>query len=149
MTGYLLDTNVASVLAPGRREKIIDAGVLAWLEGREPSLYLSTMTVMEIETGIQQLARTGSTRRRPELSVWLFGLLQTFGDRVLPFDGEAAMAAGRLEATVLAKGRHPGLADIIIAAIGEVRGLPILTRNLRHFRDLGVSCIDPFKSLPP
>jgi predicted nucleic acid-binding protein len=126
----------------------IDAGMVAWLEENEPSMHLSAMTIMEIESGVQQLARQGSTRKGPDLSAWLSGLVQQFGDRVLPFDKDVAMAAGRMEAMAIAKGRHPGLADIIIAATGEVHRLTILTQNVRHFAPLNVPTLNPFKSVP-
>ena len=103
---------------------------------------------MEIESGIRQFARRGSTRRLADLSSWLASLLVDFNDRILPFEEQAAMSAGRLEALALEKGRHPGLADVIIAAIGERHRLTILTRNVRHFQPLGVPCLDPFKELP-
>ena len=44
----------------------------------------------------------------------------------------------------IAIGRHPGLADIIIAATARVHGLTVLTRNLKHFIPLGIDCLDPF-----
>jgi predicted nucleic acid-binding protein len=144
---YLLDTSVASVLAPGRQvgraREVID-----WLRAREPELHFSTMTVMEIKSGIERLVRAGSTRRQAELSAWLAGLVEQFKDRVLSFDREAAMIAGRMEAEVFAIGRHPGLADIIIAAIASRHGFIVLTRNLRHFSVLGVGAVDPFEQLP-
>src|SRR5882757_7555943 len=101
------------------------------------------MTVMEIKSGIEQLVRAGSTRRQAELSAWLAALVAQFEDRVLSFDREAAMIAGRIEAGALAIGRHPGLADIVIAAIAARHGLIVLTQNLRHFAPLGVGAIDP------
>jgi predicted nucleic acid-binding protein len=104
---------------------------------------------MEIESGIQQLVLSGSTRRGPELSGWLVGLVETFARRLVPVDATIAMAAGRLEALALAAGRHPGLPDIVIAATGEVKGLTILTQNLRHFSPLKVAAMDPFKTRPP
>lgn len=108
-------------------------------------MHLSVMTILEIESGVQRLALKGSTRKSPGLSEWLLGLIETFGKRVLPVDSRVAMAAGRLEAVALAKGRHPGLADLIIAATGEAHELTVLTRNLRHFAPLGLTVADPFK----
>jgi predicted nucleic acid-binding protein len=46
-------------------------------------------------------------------------------------------------------GHAPGLADIIIAATAQYRGLTILSRNLRHLEPLGVAAVDPFVKLPP
>ncbi len=122
--------------------------MIEWLRAREPTLHFSTMTIMEIKSGIEKLARMGSTRKQAELSAWLAGLVEQFKDRVLSFDREAAMLAGRMEAEVLAIGRHPGLADIIIAATASRYGFIVLTRNLRHFSVLGVGAVDPFQQLP-
>jgi predicted nucleic acid-binding protein len=144
---YLLDTSVASALAPGRQTAGAE-DVIEWLRAREPTLHFSTMTVMEIRSGIERLVRAGSTRRQAELSAWLVGLVERFKDRVLAFDREAAMIAGRIEGEAYAAGRHPGLPDIIIAATAARHGLIVLTQNLRHFSPLGVGAIDPFRSLP-
>lgn len=141
---YLLDTNVASVLAPGRQVGGAER-VIAWLRAREPQLHFSAMTVMEIESGIARLQRAGSSRRRDELSEWLDGLVRQFADRVVSFDSETAVIAGRIEAEALMRGRHPGLADIIIAASAARHGFTVLTRNLRHFLPLGVDAVDPFQ----
>jgi hypothetical protein len=103
---------------------------------------------MEIESGIRQYARKGSPVRVADLSGWLARVMVDFKDRVLPFDEQAAMKAGRLEALALGKGHHPGLADIIIAAIGDLHGMTVLTRNLRHFRPLEVASLNPFVELP-
>jgi toxin FitB len=130
------------MLAPGRKEAD-DADSMRWLMNREPKMHLSVVTVIEIESGIQQLIRTGSTRRRSDLSRWLTGLFATFGDRILPVDGRVAMTAGRLDALSLGKGHGPGLADIVIAATAEVHALTVLTRNLRHFLPLGIPALDP------
>jgi predicted nucleic acid-binding protein len=46
-------------------------------------------------------------------------------------------------------GHAPGLADIIIAATAQHRGLTVLSRNLRHLEPLGVAVVDPFVKLPP
>jgi len=45
-------------------------------------------------------------------------------------------------------GHAPGLADIIVASTAEQHGLMILSRNIRHFKPLGVAVVDPFLNLP-
>jgi len=47
-----------------------------------------------------------------------------------------------------ARAYAPGFEDIAIAATAAVRGLTVLTANLRHFEPLGVPCLDPFEKLP-
>jgi predicted nucleic acid-binding protein len=103
---------------------------------------------MEIESGIRQFARRGSARRLADLTTWLATVMVDFRDRVLPFEEETALIAGRLEALALAKGKHPGLSDIIIAATGKKHGMAVLTQNLRHFLPLEVPCLNPFHGLP-
>ncbi len=41
------------------------------------------------------------------------------------------------------KGRHPGFADVAIAAITQHADLVLLNCNLKHFEPLGVACFDP------
>jgi predicted nucleic acid-binding protein len=43
-----------------------------------------------------------------------------------------------------ARGRHPGLADVIIAATAAVHGLTVLSANGKHFEALDVPSVDPF-----
>jgi predicted nucleic acid-binding protein len=119
-----------------------------WFRSSANQLFISVITVMEIESGIRQFARSGSTRRLADLTTWLGTVMEDFRDRVLPFEEKAAMAAGRLEALALRKGRHPGLSDIVIAATAEVHSMTILTQNLRHFEPLEVACLNPFRELP-
>jgi toxin FitB len=143
---FLLDTSVVSAFGPGKASP--DPLIVDWIRTNRDQLFLCAVTVMEIESGIMQFAKIGSTRRLADLTAWLATLMVDFRDRVLPFEERAAMVAGRLEALALAKGRHPGLSDIIIAAIGEVHGMMILTENLRHFEPLEVACLNPFRQLP-
>ena len=46
--------------------------------------------------------------------------------------------------TAVAKGNHPGVPDLLIAATAKVRDLNLLTRNGRHFEPLGIKWQDPF-----
>jgi predicted nucleic acid-binding protein len=143
---FLLDTSVVSAFGPGKTPA--SPLIAGWIRTHADQLFISAVTVMEIESGIRQFARTGSTRRLSDLTNWLAVVRVDFRDRILPFEENVAMTAGRLEALALAKGRHPGLSDIVIAATGELHGMTILTRNLRHFEPLEVSCLDPFRELP-
>lgn len=143
---YLLDTSVLSLLAPGRsavRPELAD-----WLHRHTGDLYLSAVTIAEIEQGICKLRRTGGVERADRLTDWLDALLATSSDRILPFDGRVGREAGTLSDHALAVGRHPGFADIAIAATASTHGLVLLTRNGRHFEPLGVTVIDPVAALP-
>lgn len=146
MRRFLLDTSVVSAFGPGKA--LVNPTIAGWIRSNVDRLFISAVTVMEIESGIRQFARTGSTRRLVDLTNWLASVMTDFRDRIRPFEERVAMTAGRLEALALAKGRHPGLADIVIAATSETHGMTVLTRNLRHFEPLEVACLDPFRELP-
>jgi predicted nucleic acid-binding protein len=142
VSGWLLDTDVLSAFAPGKHT--VPPDVVAWFDDRTDALYLSTITAAEIEAGIAKLRRTGSTRRADALRGWFDRILALYADRVLPFDVAAARVAGALGDAAQAVGRHPGFADVAIAAIAKPRELVVLTLNRRHFDPLGVEVLNPF-----
>ncbi|WP_246499399.1 PIN domain-containing protein [Thiothrix unzii] len=64
---YLLDTNVVSEL---RRQKPHGA-VVAWIQSvDDKDLYLSAVTLAEIQAGIE-LTRDQDSQRAAELEIWL------------------------------------------------------------------------------
>ena len=142
--GYLLDTSVLSMLAPGR--PALTPEVSRWMRDHADELYLSAVTVAEIEQGICKLRRTGGAERAERLTLWLDALLESAADRVLPLDGRVGRKAGALSDQALADGRHPGFADIAIAATAAAHDLILLTRNVRHFAPLRVAFRDPFEA---
>jgi predicted nucleic acid-binding protein len=141
---YLADTNVISAGAPSR--PISD--LVAWMDQHSASLYLSTVTVAEIEDGIAKAKREKTTRKAADLAAWLETLLHLYGDRILAFDLAAARIAGVLSDLARGRGAKLGFADIMIAATARSHGLTILTRNGRHFEPLGVPTVNPFDGLP-
>jgi len=115
-----------------------------WFDERNAALFLSAITAAEIETGIAKLFRIGSARRGEVLRAWFDRILALYGDRVLPFDLGAARIAGALGDAARGAGRHPGFADVAIAAIAKARELVVVTLNQRHFAPLGVEVFNPF-----
>lgn len=145
--GYLLDTSVVSVLAPGR-EAFVPTPFGQWLQAHHQALFLPSVAIAEMAQGIGKLRRAGGAERADRLDRWLDGLLAAYGDRILPLDAQAARLAGQISDEAQAQGRHPGFADVAIAAIAQHAGLLLLTRNLKHFQPLGVACADPLATLP-
>ena len=143
---YLVDTDVLSTGAPGRPDR--PAALVEWIDACSDVLFLSTITVAEIRHGIARLERTGAAARAARLDDWLNLVLHLYGDRVIPFDIEAANVAGPLMDRARATGHSPGFADLAIAATAASRNLTVLTRNLRHFAPLGVQAANPFEGLP-
>lgn len=91
-------------------------------QGAGDALYLSAMTIAEIEKGMRSLHRRGGIERAKRLNAWLDFIVDPFGDRILTVDPVVARIAGALEDAATAKGRHPGLADVIIAATAKAYG---------------------------
>lgn len=131
---YLLDTNILSEL---RRPKPHGA-VLAWLEGvAETDLYLSAVTVGEIQAGIEVTRRQDSAKAG-EIEAWLDAVMAP--RHILPMDGPAFREWARLM-----QGRPDSLMeDAMIAATALVHGLTVVTRNMRDFQSFDVPLLDPF-----
>jgi predicted nucleic acid-binding protein len=142
---YLVDTNVISAGAPSKATKA--PGLAAWMDAHSAALFLSTVTVAEIEAGIAKARRESATSKAKNLAAWLETLLHLYGDRVLAFDTAVARIAGAMSDN--ARAYAPGFADIAIAATARRHRLTILSRNVRHFAPLGVPVLDPFSALLP
>ena len=143
---YLVDTNILSIGAPGRRES--NAALIGWMDANSDALFLSTVTVAEVSDGIVKLKRTGAAARAAFLGEWLDLVLHLYGNRVIPFDVAAARTAGALMDRARATGHSPGFADLAIGATAVSRDLTVLTRNVRHFAPLDIRAFNPFEALP-
>lgn len=133
------------MLAPGK--PVLAAPLADWLRENADHLYVSAVTIAEVEQGICKLRRTGGAERAIRLKDWLDALLANAADRILSIDSKIGRAAGALSDRAFAAGRHPGFADVAIAATAISHGLILLTRNGRHFAPLGVAFIDPAEVL--
>jgi len=118
------------------------------MERYSDHLYLSVITIAEIEAGIAKLSDKGSDLKAAHLTAWLETVLHLYGDRVLPIDVRTARMLGQLTQTVRRAGYKPDLADLSIAATARVNGYTVLTRNIRHFHMLDVNLCDPYAALP-
>jgi len=137
---YLLDTVVLSEL----RRRARNPGVVQWIAGQRPSdLFLSVVTIGEIERGIQ-LQQTRNAEFAENLTAWLDRILHLYADRILGIDTEVARRWGRLSAAI----GHDG-ADLLIAATAQEHGLTVVTRNLRHFEPTGVAVLNPWNTRAP
>jgi predicted nucleic acid-binding protein len=98
VNGFLLDTNVISMLSPSKAEA--SDSFLDWLQraDSEGQVFLSVVTVHEIEKGIELLDSKGATAKATGLRVWLSGLIATYEDKILGLDVSAASLSGRIEA---------------------------------------------------
>lgn len=138
---YLLDTNVVSELRKRRSGKI-DPAVEAWAGSVDQAdLYLSVISVMEIELGIARLERR-DMRQADVLRLWLHDkVMPAFAGRLLIVDAAIALRCARLHVPETRSER-----DAWIAATGLVHDLTVVTRNLSDFVGTGVPLIDPWAS---
>ena len=143
MSGYLLDTNVVSLLSPSRAEA--SDRFLEWLERAdgEDRVFLSVVTIHEIEKGVALLDSKGASAKAAGLRVWLAGLIAAYDDKILGLDVAAASLSGRAEAKAVAAGHDPGMADAVIAGLAEAHDLTVITRNAKHFKPFGVRVASP------
>lgn len=138
----LVDTNVVSeVLKPAP-----SAMVIAWLDVHFEACAVSTITVLELEVGVQTLPLG---RRRDRLKSAVALALERFRPRILPFDEAAVRAATSLFSLAKSSGlplhQMPAkLADLQIAGIAAANECSLATRNAADFRGLGIELIDPW-----
>lgn len=130
----ILDTNAIS--EPLRQNP--EPAVLRWLDGQNPnSLYLSAITVRELEFGAYSMAKG---KRRDQLQDRIARLHENeFSGRVLAFDKEAALAYGRTVPVARSAGRAVMEADGMIAAIAIANDCAIATRDTSPFKAMGVA----------
>lgn len=140
MSGYLLDTSILSAFAPGRPP--LAKAVANWIvtQGEKQTLFIPVIAIAEIERGIRKLDRSGAKSRADSLTVWLNDTIEGFAEQTLGVNADIARRAGRMEEEASAKGKNPGLADILIAATAAANELTVLTANVRHFEALDVRC---------
>lgn len=142
MTGFLIDTSILSAFAPDR--PLTPPQAADWLRREADRLFVPVIAVQEIRKGIRKLDRAGGHDRAARLLAWLSGIVEAYGERVLPIDLAVALEAGILEDEAVEAGCSPGLADILVAATARAHGLTVLTANARHFQALGVAVVNPF-----
>jgi toxin FitB len=135
----ILDTNaISEPISPEPETR-----VLQWFDRQySQDLYLTSITVAEMLAGVQKLP---SGRRKEGISFAIDEILNvTFAGRILVFD----IAAARSYATVYEGLRKTGFnadtADVQIAAIAQLHGARVATRDVKPFRAAGLNVINPW-----
>jgi toxin FitB len=137
---FLLDTNVVSELRKARSGQA-DDNVVKWASGVDVNLlYLSVVTIHEIEIGTLRIERRDPVQGKL-YRFWLEqDILPVFAGRILPIDLQVAH--------ISAKSHVPDPAsplDAFIAATALVHGFTVVTRNVADFEPTGVLLLNPWQ----
>jgi toxin FitB len=138
---FVLDTNVVSELRKVRSGKA-NKNVVAWSATVQASdLFLCTITLLELETGVL-LAERRDSKQGAVLRRWLeLQVLPAFEGRVLSIDSAVARRCARLHVPNPMP-EH----DALIAAAAVLHGMTLVTRNVADFSDRGVSLLNPWRA---
>ena len=136
---WLLDTCVVSELVRPRPK----ASVVSWvLERDEDELFLSVITIGELEKGIARLA---DSPKRVALEQWVRrDLADRFRNRLLAVDSGVAARWGALVGASEARGQPLPVIDSLIAATSLQHDFTIVTRNTDDLARCGARCFNPW-----
>ena len=136
---YLLDTNVVSELRKVHTGKA-SPQVVAWVNSvTSASLFLSAISVLELETGILLVERRDKKQGKA-LRDWLeTQVLPAFDGRILVVDTAVARQCAHLHVPDPRSDR-----DGLIAATALVHGMTVVTRNVDDFKATGVAMLNPW-----
>lgn len=135
----ILDTNVVSELRKVASDRC-DLKVSRWASLLDISnTYISVITVLEIELGIQHLSRRDNDQAT-NLQTWFDQLMRLYDKRLVPVDKHVAIRAASLHVPDPKPER-----DAIIAATALVYGFSLATRNTQDFETLDLALINPWK----
>ena len=138
---YLLDTNVVSELRKVRLGRA-DAQVARWAqEVAVAQLYISVITVHELEIGVLLLQRR-DLAQGAVLRSWMDDyVLPAFAGRILPVDTAVVQRSAQLHVPDPQPFR-----DGLIAATALVHGMTVVTRNVADFARTEVALLNPWNA---
>ena len=139
---FVLDTNVVSELRKAKAGTA-DKNVVAWADSVVAgSLFLSVITLLELETGVLLVERRDAAQGAV-LRTWLGShVLPAFAGRVLAIDVAVAHRCASLHVPDRRSER-----DALIAATAMVHGMTVVTRNVADFEPTGVTILNPWENV--
>jgi len=118
---FLLDTNIC-IFAIKKRSEIV---LMKLKEKISDGIYISSLTVAELEFGVENSKRIEKNR------IALIKFLSIFN--ILNFDDTDAIAYGRLKTDLRKQGRIIGPIDMLLAAQALNKELIFVTNNVKEF----------------
>lgn len=139
---FLADTNLIS--EPRQRQP--SRRVLDWMTLHEGELFISTVTIAELQSGISSL---DDGLKRRALEEWFESLRRLYRGALLPFDEPVAVRWGQMNADLIRKGRRIPARDSLLAATALHHNLTVATRNEKDFAATGVKTFNPWTATGP
>ena len=138
---FLLDTCVISELVKPKP----NSKVTKWISScPEETLYLSTLTIGEIQKGITILP---DSRKKDQLQKWLdHDLMKRFDRRIVGIDTKVSQKWGEIQAQTEKKGVKMPVVDSLIAATGLVHDMTVVTRNADDMKSSNVNIFNPWSA---
>lgn len=147
---YVLDTDVLSLTnAATGYDTAAVAAWRSWVQDNGDGLYLSVVTLMEVQFGIEKCRAKGAAKKAATLRKWLASAETAHRSRIIPVSAEIAHAAGALLWGAVASGASPSTEDALVAATATVKGFTVLSRNGKHMGALKAVWLDPLETVPP
>jgi predicted nucleic acid-binding protein len=136
---YLLDTCLISEFQKPRPS----AAVRDWLaKQHEGDLYLSVLTLGEIQKGVSQLS---PGRKKTTLQSWLeHDLRDRFQDRIVQISDEVAVTWGRVAGELQRHGTPLPVVDALIAATAMTIDAIVVTRDDTNISRAGARTFNPW-----
>ncbi|MFP4549132.1 MAG: type II toxin-antitoxin system VapC family toxin [Fidelibacterota bacterium] len=137
---YLLDTCIISELIKNEPNK----KVVSWIDSiDEMKLFLSVITIGEIEKGLSKLPKS---KQKSLISEWLHeDLLTRFNNRIINLDIDTLFQWGKMYAALELKGLKMPSIDSLIAATAKQNNFCLVTRNIRDFENCSIVLFNPWK----
>jgi predicted nucleic acid-binding protein len=139
VNNYLLDTNVVFEMRKIQSGRA-DSGVVTWAASVPvAALYLSVITLQEIEIGVL-LAQRRDVAQGALLGQWFEQrVLPAFSGRILPIDSSVARRSAALHVPNPCPFR-----DSLIGATALVHGMTMVTRNTADFQSFELELLNPW-----
>ena len=137
---YLLDTCTISEMVSVKP----NPNVLNWFQlQNEKTLFLSIITIGEIEKGIYQLP---ASKKRTLLETWLFDeLLPSFHGRIIEINRKLMTTWAKITADLKTKGIIRPSFDSLIEVVALHHQLILVTRNVKNFQSSQVTILNPWE----
>jgi len=118
---YLLDTNICIYAIKQKHEKLL----VLLKEKSGEGLFISSLTVAELEFGVQNSRQVDTNR------IALLKFLSFFN--ILHFESSDAIEYGKIKTELRKKGQIIGQIDLLLAAQAVNRKMTLVTNNLKEF----------------